>query len=64
MRDWVRSGVATCDGKLEVFIADESSWRCTRCDWSGWPRQDVEPGTGRILKQYPHEYVRQTRLPE
>lgn len=45
-----------CDGHLEVLIADESSMRCTKCDWSGWPRQDVEKGTGRILRIYPHEY--------
>jgi len=45
-----------CDGQLVVLIADESSYRCTKCDWSGWPRTDVEPGTGRILRIYPHEY--------
>jgi len=26
-----------CDGRLVPFIADESSWRCVECDWSGWP---------------------------
>ncbi len=43
-----------CHGPLQVLIASESSWRCTVCGWIGWPQQDVEPVTGRILRQYPH----------
>lgn len=43
-----------CDGALAVFIADESSYRCKKCGWVGWPRMDVERGTGIIKRFYPH----------
>jgi hypothetical protein len=43
-----------CYGRLSVLIADESSYRCSRCGWIGWPRRDIEPGTGRVLSVYPH----------
>lgn len=43
-----------CDGALVVFIADESSWACQECYWIGWPRQDVDPSSGVIVRQYPH----------
>jgi hypothetical protein len=49
-------GPRLCNGKLEVLIADESSYRCTVCDWSGWPQTDVQPGSGVILAFHPHLY--------
>jgi hypothetical protein len=47
-----------CNGKLEILFADESSMRCTVCDWSGWPRQDVDTKTGIVWRTYPHPYVK------
>jgi hypothetical protein len=53
-----------CNGKLAVLFADESSYVCTVCGWSGWPRQTVEPGTGRVLEVFPHpRRFQQQRLP-
>lgn len=43
-----------CAGPLEIFIADESSMRCVRCGWIGWPRQKVDPTTGHIVKRWAH----------
>lgn len=43
-----------CDGPLAVFVADESSFRCTRCNWIGWPSRIVEQGTGRVLATMAH----------
>jgi hypothetical protein len=50
-------GRRLCDGRLVTFFADESSWRCTVCDWSGWPRQTVDGKTGYILSQEPHRWT-------
>lgn len=43
-----------CDGPLAVFVADESSFRCTRCAWIGWPSRTVDPSSGRVLETLPH----------
>lgn len=43
-----------CGGELAIFIADESSYRCTECGWIGWPQKRVEEKTGRIICFYPH----------
>ena len=43
-----------CAGPLEIFIAGESSMRCRRCGWIGWPRQTVDSTTGHILKRWAH----------
>lgn len=48
--------VRMCAGHVVTFIADESSVRCTSCDFIGWPRMDVQQTTGRILKIYPHVF--------
>jgi hypothetical protein len=43
-----------CTGKLEIFIAEESSYFCTVCGWIGWPEQIVELPSGIIRYHYPH----------
>jgi hypothetical protein len=46
-----------CHGRLVTFIADESSWACTECAWTGWTTLLLEPDTGRILAKAPHPYT-------
>jgi len=44
-----------CGGELEVFIENESSFRCVDCGWIGWPQVELaEDNSGVVLAFSPH----------